>query len=86
MPAAHHDTAAPSDHHAHSGQGIEDEACETPVLPECCQALATCSITLGGHGSLRAEQGHLLHMSVVAALERAPLSRVATPDPPPPKL
>ena len=84
--AAHHETAASNDHSAHSAQAVEDEACETPVLPECCQALATCSITFGGQGSLRAEQGHLLHMSVVAALERAPLSRVATPDPPPPKL
>ena len=86
MPAAHHEGAAPGEHHAHSAQAIDDEACETPALPECCQALATCSITLGGQGSLRGDQGPRLHMRVVAALERAPLSRVATPDPPPPKL
>lgn len=81
----HHEVAAGGDHHAHSSQAIADESCETPVLPECCQALATCSITLGGQSSLRGDLGHLLHLSVVAALERAPVSLVATPDPPPPK-
>lgn len=85
-PAAHHESAAPNDHHAHSAQAIEDEACETPTLPECCQALVTCSITLGSQASLRVDQSHLLHASVVAALEKAPASRVATPDPPPPKV
>jgi hypothetical protein len=86
MPAAHHESAAPGEHHAHSAEAFEDKSCETPVLPECCQALATCAITLGGQSSLRGDHGHLLHMSVVAALEKAPLSRVATPDPPPPKI
>ena len=85
-PAAHHETAAPSDHHEHSADAAEDEACKTPALPECCQALAACSVTLGSQASLRVNEVHLLHVSVVAALQRAPLSRVATPDPPPPKL
>ena len=81
----HHESVAPGDHLAHSAEAIEEEACETPALPECCQALATCSITLGSQGSPRVDEAHRLHASVVAALETAPLSRVATPDPPPPK-
>jgi hypothetical protein len=85
-PTAHHETATPNDHHAHSAEAMEDEACETPALPECCQALATCSVTLGGQFSQRVDQGYLLHVSVIAALQTAPASRVATPDPPPPKL
>ena len=85
-PATHHESAASTNHHGHSGDASEDEACKTPALPECCQALATCSVTLGSQASLRVDEIHLLHVSVVAALQRAPVSRVATPDPPPPKL
>lgn len=81
-----HETTVPSDHHAHSAAAIDDEACETPALPECCQALATCSTTLGSQATQRVDQSRLLHVSVIAALQRAPASRVATPDPPPPKL
>jgi|SRR5688572_7071133 len=81
-----HETTVPSDHHAHSAEAIEDEACETPALPECCQALATCSTTLGSQATQRVDQSRLLHVSVIVALQRAPASRVATPDPPPPKL
>lgn len=82
----HHERVAPGDHLGHSADGIEEEACETPALPECCQALATCSITLGSRASLRVDEAHRLHVSVAPALETAPLSRVTTPDPPPPKV
>jgi hypothetical protein len=84
-PPAHHESVPIGDPHVHSAEAMEDEACETPTLPECCQALATCSITLGSQASLRVDETRLLHVRVVAALETAPLSRVATPDPPPPK-
>ena len=83
---AHQESTGPLHDHADAAKSIDDEACETPTLPECCQALATCSTTLGDQGSLRVDHSYSLHASVDAALESAPLSRVASPEPPPPKL
>jgi hypothetical protein len=85
-PRAHAEAAAHGEHHANSAAATPDEeTCDTPMLPECCQALATCSMTLG-EGSLSLVQSHPLHTSVIAALDKAPVSVVASPDPPPPRL
>lgn len=63
-----------------------DKSCETPSQPDCCQALASCSVALGFDGAARLAQHGLAHAGVLAALTNVPLSRIATPDPPPPRL
>ena len=69
----------------HSSATSESKGCGTPVQPDCCQALVTCSMLLGldsapvSVGSL----GSRDHIVVVA--QALPISRVAAPEPPPPK-
>ena len=80
--------AAPTegaDHHAHASAPANDESCDTPTLPVCCQMLASCSTVLGGQDLMR-QQIRKTHATVAALPQRAPESRVATPDTPPPKI
>ena len=77
---------APYDHHdALPHPTSDDAACDTPVLPECCRALAACSLTLGSADADSVNDPQVLHGLMGTALDRAPLSRVTTPDPPPPR-
>jgi hypothetical protein len=78
----HHHAMAGAEH----GAATESESCQTPTQPDCCQALASCSLVLGMDDApmlVRSSQSHIL---VLAGVQSAPLSRLAAPDPPPPKL
>jgi len=71
--------------HQEHGPAPPDDPCERPDLPPCCPVLMSCSFALSagaGAGVLRDDDGSRvppLHMS------RAVLSRITTPDPPPPR-
>jgi hypothetical protein len=82
----HHDDADSHSSHSPGPGDSKDKSCETPSQPDCCQALASCSVALGFDGGARLAQHELAHAGVLAALTTAPLSRIATPDPPPPRL
>ena len=68
----------------HPGDAASDEECDTPTLPACCQMLASCSTIHIAADAVR-QPVMQAHVNVAAAVQRAPESRVATPDPPPPK-
>ena len=71
-----------ADHHEHDATG--EEACDTPTLPACCQMLVSCSTIHIAADAVRRPMTQA-HVNVAASVQRAPESRVATPDPPPPK-
>lgn len=82
----HKDGAAPVlIHDGGPHVAANDQPCETPVQPQCCQALASCSPVFGA--ATESAIGHYLPPGGVAlaALITLPLSLIATPDPPPPK-
>ena len=59
--------------------------CDTPVQPNCCQALASCA-TLFAVGTA-AHPAHFPDRSgIVGAELLPPLSELIAPDPPPPKI
>ena len=78
----HQTTDHAGDHHEHDA--TSNDACDTPTLPACCQMLASCSTILVSADVARQPLTER-HENVAAAAQRVPESRVATPDPPPPK-
>ena len=82
-----HDASAEGEHHSgHAPAATKNDACNTPVVPDCCQALAACSMTLGGTEAPCVNDAHIAHNSVGVTPDRAPMSRVTPPEPPPPRL
>jgi hypothetical protein len=86
--AAHADTSPHAEHHAPprpAETGHDDTSCEVPTVPACCQALASCGLSLVGNPS--AESGDLSHLApgVLSAADDTPTSWTLEPDPPPPK-
>ena len=81
----HDETVAPGDHHGHADAASKDETCDTPTLPACCQMLASCSTIAVNDDAVRHDATRT-HAGIAAALQSMPSSRVATPDPPPPRL
>jgi hypothetical protein len=77
---AHHSMPTPGEH-----ARTHRDGCETPAQPDCCQALATCSIALGIVADRSAAAPMTWHDGVRAVAQRVPLSRVTAPEPPPPK-
>lgn len=59
--------------------------CEIPVQSDCCQALASCSMTLGDIASDSATEAPVEHYAVAAATSEAPAYLIRAPEPPPPK-
>lgn len=78
------ETAERGGHHDHAGAAPSSEECDTPTLPACCQMLVSCSTILDNNDALRHDATRT-HAGVAAALQSMPQSRVATPDPPPPR-
>lgn len=71
--AAHVETAAAT-----------DQPCETPTQLQCCHAMTSCAITAASERA-RLRSVPPLRDVIEAAVMRAPLSQVTSPDPPPPK-
>lgn len=81
----HHGATPSSLSDVHTKHATQTEACDTPTLPACCQMLASCSTVLGVHNGAQVDQRGPIHRGILAAVEVAPASRVASPDPPPPR-
>lgn len=81
----HGETGEPGDHHGYAGAASTDEKCDTPTLPACCEMLAACSTVLVNNDVVRHDATRT-HAGIAAAVQTMPSSRVATPDPPPPRL
>jgi hypothetical protein len=61
------------------------ESCDVPVRSDCCQALASCSVTIGS-GIVTRDDPTLRDRATLFALGvDRPSSRRDAPDPPPPK-
>jgi hypothetical protein len=80
--AGHHHAVANAEH----GGVAESESCQTPTQPDCCQALASCSLVLGIDDAPMSVSATQSHSAVLAGAGSAPSSRLIAPDPPPPKL
>ena len=79
-------------HPGHHSAGHGDVPAPRHELPdgdagsaECCQALATCSLTFGAVSAQTLTASMLGHGEVPSIVRRMPLSRISTPEPPPPK-
>lgn len=76
----------PVDVHHHGDQTRQPNAPEElPALPDCCQAMTTCSASF----ALRSGEADLLvdaaQTGALTLVSSVPLSRIETPDPPPPR-
>jgi len=58
--------------------------CETPIVPSCCQAMASCSSTYAAN-QVSADWLPIRADAFVRTAVKVPLSRVFAPDPPPPR-
>jgi hypothetical protein len=72
--------------HEHRGAVQEPQApCDTPVQPNCCQALASCATVFAvGRASAAAHRPE--RAGIAATQLPIPLSELIAPDPPPPKI
>lgn len=59
--------------------------CDVPVQPNCCKALATCSVVFSSGNTLGVASTLNLSDLVVPGAMTAPPSERAAPEPPPPK-
>lgn len=80
----HHGASGPMD----GGKTRADasDSCDVPVRSECCQALASCSVTLGSSSLTQADTAPLDQAAFLALGVDRPASRSHAPDPPPPKV
>jgi hypothetical protein len=72
------------EHHEHRPAAPADP-CERPDLPPCCPVLMSCTVALSagaGASPLRDDEGSPMPLP---GLSPAALSRITTPDPPPPR-
>lgn len=63
----------------------EDASCETPLSPDCCQAVVSCAPVLDLSESRSVANTAIVHMAIAAAVIERPQSRSTAPEPPPPK-
>jgi hypothetical protein len=82
------DASSHADHHAPAGPdavGHADTACQVPTLPACCEALASCGMSIADERP--AESGDLSYLTAGArsGVGDMPASWTLEPDPPPPK-
>jgi hypothetical protein len=82
------ETSPHGGHHAplrSDAPGTYDTTCQMPTLPACCQALASCGVSMAGERS--ADSGDLPHLvaGVLSGADVTPTSWTLEPDPPPPK-
>jgi hypothetical protein len=83
--AAHASQPDRSSHPDHDAPAHDDSTCEVPSLPACCEALASCSVSIAEERST--ESGDLSHLAagVLSGADDTPTSWTLEPDPPPPK-
>jgi len=84
--AHHHDAASHAETHAQMQHGSKDESCTTPVQSDCCLAMTACSTALGWNETSSAASIAAPHDRVAIGVPQALMSRVAAPEPPPPRI
>jgi hypothetical protein len=77
--AEHHAPAAPD------APGHDETSCEVPTLPACCQALASCGVSIAGERLAGSGGPSHLAAGVLSGTDDMPTSWTLEPDPPPPK-
>lgn len=84
MPTATTPKAANAATPDRNGQDHQRHPCETPVRPNCCEALASCNSTFAASGS---SSGQLAgrQARISNSVIEVPASELAAPDTPPPK-
>lgn len=84
---AHHASATHHEAHSHATHPKvhEQQACDTPTQPECCLALASCTLAFGWGAESAVGEYVPTREGAVTALTDIPVSLVSTPEPPPPK-
>ena len=88
---ANHPAATPAPvsdaHQHHHGAPAEksDKDCETPKSTQCCNALSSCGATLDLGGAAEVASVIPDGGQPLRGLARAPVTRVFSPEPPPPK-
>jgi hypothetical protein len=84
--AMHHGLTPDAQRHStthHAGTGADE--CQTPSQPDCCSALASCSVMIGlfsDDGAASVVGRHALAFAVAVS---DPASRNVAPEPPPPR-
>lgn len=63
----------------------EDASCESPLSPDCCQAVVSCAQLLGLSETRSIANAAIVHVTIAAAVTERPLSRFVAPETPPPK-
>ena len=91
-PVAQHDAHPVLPHHdvvetspeagAHAATGMP---CDSPTPSDCCQALASCASGMEIAGETAIAVLTSSHDAAIAVFSAMPVSRVTTPDPPPPR-
>ena len=88
---AKHQVASPAPvaetHQHHHGAPAEksDKDCETPRSTQCCNALSSCGTALDLGGAAEVASVIPECAQPLRGAARAPVTRVFSPDPPPPK-
>jgi hypothetical protein len=59
--------------------------CEIPAQSDCCEALVSCSMTLGLTASNSAAGVAVAHFAIALSAAEAPAYLIRAPEPPPPK-
>jgi hypothetical protein len=76
---------AHANHAPQQGTHTQEESSDVPAQSECCQALASCSLAFGMDAVASSTATPKGRDTLIVALTDIPLSRIAPPDPPPPK-
>ena len=73
------------DHGQPAGQTGDKQPCKTPTRADCCQAVASCAPSIAMASVVVVSEASMMSSATHASIDSVPLSRVAAPDPPPPK-
>ena len=79
------DVAMPGMDHGQTGHHGDQPPCKTPARADCCQAVASCAVSVAIASVVAVADAPPMSSAVLASIDNVPLSRVAAPDPPPPK-
>jgi hypothetical protein len=72
-------------HHHGENPQRSPASSDLPTTPDCCQAMAMCAVINALECVASVVPAKVIHGAVVAFTATPPLSRIETPDPPPPK-
>ena len=59
--------------------------CKIPARADCCQAVASCAPSVAVASVVAIADALILSSTVPSSIDDVPLSRIAAPEPPPPK-